>query len=70
MSQCGQKNPAAFKMANPHPYGLEGKSLKPTGYDTTDHIPVIDSLHFGHHGRENPVAWIKSTKRCPEENPH
>lgn len=70
MGQRGQKNPAAFKMANPHSYGFEGKSLKPPRYDTTDRIPDTDSLHFGQHGGENPVAWIESTQSCPEENPH
>lgn len=34
-------------MANPHFYGFKGKSLTSTRYDTTDHIPVIDSLQFG-----------------------
>ena len=60
-----KKNPTAFKIINPHLYGFEGKSLMSTGYDTTNHIPVPHSLHFGQHGRENPVAWIKSTQCFP-----
>lgn len=34
------------KWQTPNFYGFEGKSLTSTGDDATDHIPVIDSLHF------------------------
>lgn len=49
MGQCGQKTKRQefLSWQTLIFYGFEGKSLMSTRYDATDHIPVIDSLHFG-----------------------
>lgn len=54
----------------PHFYGFEGKSLNIPGMTPlTVLLSEIAYILVDHDG-ENPVAWLKSTKRWPGENLH
>lgn len=52
-----------FIMLNPTFYGFKGKSLTSTRYDTTDHIPVMDSLQFGGSWR-GKSSWLDKINKA------